>query len=205
MVTQRKQPPSTQVVRRDRLQPVVDNVVEEASEESFPASDAPAWGPVTSLGPPCPAPAPPRRERGSSRARAEQDAISLAIRRVESVVAALVPGQEHAGRQPVAADLAAVSEALVRHVAAAEGAEGLFSVVDRTRPTLLRRLDHLRDEHFGLLQQTEQLRRQLQAKPQDDSALRQRAAALLTALQSHQQAEAELLLESVDTDLGAGD
>jgi hypothetical protein len=206
--------------------PRPEAVIEEASEESFPASDAPAWTPVTGVGtPPHPAPAagragpsPPiaRQAMLSQGTRGEHDALLVAMHRLEAALAAAAPGKEQAWNARVLKDLGVVQECLAGHVASAEAQEGLFPEIDLSRPTLARRVDKLRREHADLLQQASALQRRVEefwcvewttdmdGRP-DTAEVRQQAARLLSALRDHHAHEADLIFESFYTDIGAGD
>jgi hypothetical protein len=195
------------------------DIVEEAAEESFPASDPPAWTPLTRLGPPntraeetAPANAPAQTEHEQNvtrQTRADHDALLLAIHRLERALASAASGREQAWHGRVLSDLRAVSEALRRHVASAEGQAGLFAAIDLARPTLVRRVERLRRDHADLLQQATMLQRQLEHYGADERPpfgdIRQRTAWLLGALRHHQALEADLIFETWFTDIGAGD
>jgi hypothetical protein len=140
------------------------------------------------------------------------------------------PGHERAWVEEVGRSLDNVVQALQSHKLAAEAPEGLLTKVDLTRPTLVREVSELRREHTDVLTQAGALQSQLRSASQafqpysapaissnhlpepkpagevpDFHAIRQQAEQLLTTLQHHQEQEAKLLLESVNTDIGVGD
>jgi hypothetical protein len=77
--------------------------------------------------------------------------------------------------------------------------------IDGTRETLVRRADELGDDHYNLLAQAAALRQDLRSAGAGGEALRERLEDFAVALHKLEEAEAGLVLESVTTDLGAGD
>src|SRR2546430_16892288 len=76
------------------------DIVQETSEESFPASDPPAWTPVTAVGPPAHSgstahPSVRSHTEGlTEQARVEHDALLDAMHGLEAVLASPAPGRE---------------------------------------------------------------------------------------------------------------
>jgi nucleotide-binding universal stress UspA family protein len=213
--------------RLEKLQKGTPQAVsEEAAEESFPASDAPAWTVATGIGSPSrkgsaagPASLPQATTRQttlSQGTRGEHDALLVAMHRLEAALAAAAPGREQAWNARVLKDLGGVQECLAQHVTSAEAPDGLLAEIDLTWPTLVHRVDQLRREHADLLQQAAALRRRVEeywcvewttevdGRP-ETADIRQQAARLLGALRDHQAREADLIFETFYTDIGAGD
>jgi hypothetical protein len=125
----------------------------------------------------------------------------------------------------VAKAIAKIQKKLRQHTAAAQEADGLFSEVDDTRPTLARQTDELRREHSNLLGQLLALREEVSRAKQaiaanakgsslqpgsvpqlpNLGAIRQGTEKLLAELEQNMKAERALLMESVNTDIGVGD
>ena len=153
------------------------------------------------------------------------DALEQAIEDLKQALAYRMAGQESQWAQNVAKAIANIQKKLRQHTATAQAADGLFSEVDDTRPTLVRQTDELRREHSNLLGQLLALREEvIRAKktmttsakascaeqgsvPQFPNlgAIRQGAEKVLAELQKNMKAETALLMESVNTDIGVGD
>ncbi|MHB1423647.1 MAG: hypothetical protein ACYC3I_10725 [Gemmataceae bacterium] len=159
----------------------------------------------------------------SSQTRDEHDALLAVVHRLEAALAAAAPGRQQAWGSRVLGDLRLVQESLARHVAAAEGPDGLLVAIDLSRPAIMRRVERLRREHADLLQQANDLQRRVErlssvewtayeacladevVEDPDAADIRRQAAQLLNALRSHQAHETDLIFETFYTDIGASD
>jgi hypothetical protein len=126
--------------------------------------------------------------------------------------------------------LGRLEKELQRHIELAKGPDGLAAEVDQSRPTLVRQQEKLQQDYQNLLEQCLALKWEMYrlSQPLDGPAaelgkslpaavenastgpvnvatLRERLEQFLTRLEEYQQKEAGLVLESVTTDIGAGD
>jgi hypothetical protein len=162
--------------------------------------------------------------------RSRNDILQAPLDRLEHALAAPAAGRERHWASRLAAVLGAVGQAWLAHTALSESADGVFTEVDLTRPSLVRQVGALCRQHGELLARTAALQREAQAAaraftlpalsraaayppadgvgPQevpDFGRLRRQAEQLLQALRRHQEDETDLVLESVTTDIGVGD
>ena len=83
-------------------------------------------------------------------------------------------------------------------------AGGLLDEQDKARRmSLAREDDRLRDEVAVLLREVQQLR--TDAPDGDEADIRRRGGEVLAGLRGHRNAEASLVLENADTEVGSGD
>lgn len=150
-----------------------------------------------------------RQAEVAHQTRQRHDALLEAMHRLEAALASAAPGREKTWNERVARRLTALVERLREHVEAADAPDGLLAVIDATRPTLLHRVDRLRQQHADLLQQARSLQEQVlhhgDGEVPDFRDIRQRAMWLLNALRHHQAQETDLIFESFYTDIGVGD
>ncbi len=161
--------------------------------------------------------------------QAKADVLAEPIEGLEQALQMDYPGHEGVWADEVSGALANVHQALRLHAAATEGADGLLTKVDLTRPTLARQVGELRREHRDLFDQAGALEGQLRNAGQafqsaagspamnplpepaknsavpDFGALRDSVARLLVTLKQHAKEETKIIFESVNTDIGVGD
>ena len=103
------------------------------------------------------------------------------------------------------AALRGIEQGLREHGRELDRSGGLLDEADKAhRMSLAREDERLRAEVSALLGDVEQFRRDA-ADGADDEAIRRRGSALVAGLRGHRDAEASLVLESADTEVGSGD
>ncbi|HZU36769.1 MAG TPA: hypothetical protein VFA18_12700 [Gemmataceae bacterium] len=142
-----------------------------------------------------------------------QQKLLHAMAELEKATANPVTGSGQAWSQYVDKVLAELEDALRRHAQEIAGADGQLVAVDRPlipSPTLQHRGAHLAEELHSILGQTQSLRREFRelapvANQPQRELFCQRARQLVQDLERCESQEADLIQDSVTTDIGAGD
>jgi hypothetical protein len=98
-----------------------------------------------------------------------------------------------------------IEQGLREHARGLDETGGLLDEAEKAnRMSLAREDDRLREQVSALVGDVEQFR-QAAADGLTDEEVRRRGSALVAGLRGHRDAEASLLLESADTEVGSGD
>jgi hypothetical protein len=153
----------------------------------------------------------------------KSDALPRSLDRIAKVLAADFPGHERQWAKIVDSALVFVEAALRQQRDLANDPDGLLAGVDEMRPTLARRAEQLRSDYDHFLTRVLSLREEVQkaveafqpapvpltrtcvGKVADFGAIKQGTLRLKEELRRHQEAELRLVMDSVNTDIGAGD
>ncbi len=109
-------------------------------------------------------------------------------------------------KREVAARLLEFKDALTEHFAGEEAVDGFYASVLLAAPRHSALLAELAEQHAAMLVEVERLAEHVAGNPaQELPVARKRVAALCDQLEAHEDQEHELILEVMNTDLGAGD
>src|SRR5438094_9122609 len=89
------------------------------------------------------------------------DILVPAIERLQQVLGEEFPGHEREWAINACGALVGLKAILQKHQAVTEAEDGMFTEVDLTRPTLVRRVGHLRQDHLDFLERTGALQGEL--------------------------------------------
>jgi hypothetical protein len=108
-------------------------------------------------------------------------------------------------RGSLVSSLHRIEQGLREHARELDQAGGLLDEADKAnRMSLAREDDRLREQVATLVSGVEEFR-EAALDGLDDEELRRRGSALVAGLRGHRDAEASLVLESADTEVGSGD
>ncbi len=155
--------------------------------------------------------------------RNKEDVRVRALEGLKQALAAEIPGHEREWAKQVGDALNQVEEALRTSWGSGKTSDGPLASVDKTRPTLARETKGLHDDHDRLVEDAHRLCEEVRQMGQpfqpeagfsvrgvntsvpDFGATRQRIEQFLADLEKNLEAEAVLVMDSANTDIGVGD